>query len=384
MSKYIVKRGKTWSAIVYLGVDPLTGRQRQEWLSGYRTKREAEEARKNKLADIAKKSFSVNDLPTLRNFAKYWIEDVINPSALNPKSKAAYSDNIRLHIDPVLGDYKIDQITPREIQSWLTGLSRLKFSPRTQQYAFRTLSIILKTAMLQGYIPINPCQAIKQPKVIKNSHNTLTAEQAQMILDKTQEDPMYIVICLALLTGARRSEILALRWQDIDFANDTLFIKKATQRETIYERKGSQKSIMVDGPTKNNSSNRSMVMCGELKTKLLAWKTMQDSMKKWPADEDHICTWPDGRRLQDNFVSHHWSLLATKLKVNVKFHELRHTFATLMLANNVHPKVVQEMLGHSSITVTMDIYSHSNKQMQVDATQKLASDIFRSQPKASD
>ena len=185
-----------------------------------------------------------------------------------------------------------------------------------------------------------------------------TAEQANKLLEVIHGEVLEPVIMLGLLFGMRRSEALGLRWSDINFKNQTIVISNTmTQMRTL----------LIDEHTKSFTSHRMLSVMDDVIGYFKRLKTQQEANKREYGDKYHdsdfVCVWPDGRIILPGYVSHNFKKLLAKYDLpEIRFHDLRHTAGSLLLAQGVNIKQIQEFLGHSDVTTTLNIYVHTDEE----------------------
>lgn len=219
----------------------------------------------------------------------------------------------------------------------------------------------LDTAMKLDIIPANPADKIERPKKNQFIGNHYTLEELQLLFEKSKNDPLELVILIASFYGLRRSEVLGLKWSAFDFTNDTITIKHKVV-ETIVNDK---RTLLLKDKTKNSSSYRSLPLIPEIKETLLEHKKKIESNKKLCGDsynkeyKEYIFVDSIGKIFRPEYITDHFSLLLKKQNLrHIRFHDLRHSCASLLLAKNIPMKAIQEWLGHSTYSTTANLYTH--------------------------
>jgi integrase len=274
------------------------------------------------------------------------------------------------HLAPVFGNLTLKQLTPQAIQSYY-GKAVSKLTNRTVHHLHRVLSESLKYEVRQGYLGTNPCDMTDPPRPIRKIMRTLTPVEVVLLLEVAKESYYYPVIYFAVSTGLRLAEILGLRWRDIDL--DMLSI---SVNRVLYKRNG----ITTFKEPKTQHSRRRISMIPKLAVMRRDYKTNREWLyiqsNKLFALDDLLFTTYRGQPLNPSVIGHNFHKIALLANLpGVRFHDLRHTFASLMLLRGVSPKIISEALGHSSVAFTMDIYSHIIDGMQSDAV-KLLDDVL--------
>jgi integrase len=221
----------------------------------------------------------------------------------------------------------------------------------------------LKYAVRQGYLGHNPCELVDAPSWKGKAMRTLTPGEVEVLFENAQDSYYYPVYYTAVSTGLRQAELLGLRWRDIDL--DMLSISVS---QVLYKRGG----ICVFKEPKTAHSRRRVAMTPKLALYLREYKAERERLYRELGKpltlDDLVFTSIEGKSLDPSVLSHNFAKIAKQAGLgNVRFHDLRHTFASLMLLRGAKPKVISEALGHSSVAFTMDVYSHIIEGMQSDA-----------------
>jgi integrase len=252
------------------------------------------------------------------------------------------------------------------------GLYREKLdgglSPRTVQYVHITLHKALKQAIADGLIPRNATEAVKPPQIRREEMRPLTAEQVIVLFEVAKSDRLEALYILAVTTGLRQGELLGLKWDDIDLEVGTLQVKRALTTAkggpvlSAPKTKGSRRTVRLSQTALEALRSHLERQLGEIDQVGDLWR-----------EDGLIFASESGSPLSRQHVTAHRfkPLLKRAGLPEIRFHDLRHTCATLLLSKNVNPKVVSEMLGHASIAITLDTYSHVLPTMQESATKAM-------------
>ncbi|WP_164522337.1 tyrosine-type recombinase/integrase [Halocella sp. SP3-1] len=382
MANYRVTESGNLEYFLYVGKDPKTGRYKKISKTFPNTRNGKKEAE----LWVAEKTIDVNNgIPVnpkkykLKDYLRQWLADYAEVN-LSPTTTDGYRTIIETHIIPALGELKLTEIQPQHIQTYQSD--KLKhgnkktgkgLSNTTVLQHHRVLSKALKQAVLLRLIPNNPCQPVPAPRKKRKEIGVLNTSQINQLLNMACDKDVYYFIVLAVYTGMRRSEILPLRWKDIDFNRKKLYVRRA-----LVRKKG-EGAVIKDIP-KNNSSRRTIDISDTVVNTFKKLNALQNKCKLTYGDSynyedgDLIFCNDDGTRLSPDTPTHQMQRLVegTELEGYTP-HMLRHTHATLMLENGTAIKVVQERLGHSTSRTTNDIYVHATETMQ-----KEAADMFDS------
>jgi integrase len=309
---------------------------------------------------------------TVGQFLVDWLE---NSQKQNVRARTyeRYEEIVRLHIDPVLGRHRLQKLTAQHVQAFYTKKLNEGLSASTVGVFHNVLHKALDTAVRWGLVPRNVCALISPPHAEGFEIQPLTMEQAHLLLTAARGHRLEALFTLALATGMRRGELLALKWQDINFAAGTLQIRRILTRiPSKMPGKG-----YVETEPKTQKSRRSVVIAPFALEALKQHRSRQLAAKLKAGDywQDHdyvFCTSVGTHLNPSKDVLDQLKVLLKKAGLpNIRFHDLRHSAATILLTEGVHPKVVQELLGHSNISMTLDVYSHVLPSMQQDAISRL-------------
>jgi integrase len=303
---------------------------------------------------------------TVREWLDLWV--ATTRAEVAPKTHERYAEIVRVYLIPGLGHIRLQRLAPADIQRAYNEFPRDP-SPRSRRHIHRILKSALKRAVEQQALARNPADAITRlPKVERQPITTLTAAQSRTLLDAIRHTTTYWLVLIALATGMRRGEILALRWGNLDLDRGVVRVVESLE----HTRQGGLRFKS----TKTDRARRAVTLPRFALDELRRWKPAQATqllalgVKQGP--KTLVCARQDGEPKQPESLTHEFTYLIAKAGVpKVRFHDLRHSHATQLLAEGVHPKIVQERLGHSTITVTMDLYSHVSDTIQADAVAKL-------------
>jgi integrase len=374
MKGSLIQRGTTWYAVVDLPRGP-DGRRRQRWRKLAATgKREAQKELSKLLAEIGSGAHVEPTRLTAAEYLEKWLADYAKPNVA-AKTYERYEQIIRLHLAPALGSYPLAKLQPLHIQEYYSRAlqsGRLdkrpgNLSPTTVLHHHRVLKEALGQAVKWQIIPRNPADAVEPPRPTRKEMRVFTPDQIGRLLEAARGTYLYIPILLAVATGARRGEILALRWRDADLDAGTISVCRSLQQ--------TKAGLSFKEP--KTARSRRVVVLPAFAVDILRRHRVEQAeqrLRVGPAWEDHdlVCCREDGRPIAPNSIHSAYETVLRKAGVPyVNLHALRHSHATMLLAQGVHPKIVSERLGHSQIAVTMDLYSHVSLPMQQEAAAKL-------------
>lgn len=319
---------------------------------------------------------------TLNEFSQKWLETYVKPN-LSPTTYQSYTEKLNMHILPYLGHKRLDKITPFDIDSLYNLLANKLTNRKDENGNYKTLSPasihrvheIISSMFSSAYkwdlVPYNPCTKVTKPKYKRTKMTCYDEETSKKLINKLLETAPLKYKCfviLAMLGGFRRGEIVGLHWDDIDFKN-----KKITINRSVYYlgRKG-----VNEKSTKTDSSNRTIAISGICFDLLKQWRAEQGKMRlalgnKWQGAENIFTT--DNGRIMNPATGPKWfsEFLKKHGFPHIRFHDLRHTFATLLISYNVDVKTVSHKLGHASATTTMNFYVHN-----LESTDKASAELL--------
>lgn len=363
----------TYTKLVTVGVDPITGKRRQQRISASTVK----ELRREWLNLQQKVHSGTYVEPTKATTAEYleqWLPAI--KATIRPASYDRYKRVVTKQIIPALGTVPLAKLTPLQVQDWYAKLLASGRSATTVKLYHGILHRALDQAIKWQMLTRNVCDAVDVPRRTTPEMKTWTAAQARAFLQATASDELAAYWQLALYTGMRRGEMLALRWADVDFERGVVSVRRTLTRG---------EDGLVFGEPKSAAGRRSVAIPAAVVASLRAHRVKQLERRLALAaiwqDNDLIFERGDGTVLHSNNVTHAFPRLVRQLNATrpkdeqlpiIRLHDLRHTAATLMLANGEHPRIVQERLGHSDVSMTLNRYSHVTETMQRDAADRLA------------
>src|ERR1051326_3257900 len=282
---------------------------------------------------------------------------------------------MKQYLIPVVGHIRLTKLSPLNVQSLYSQMRKLGLSPRSIRHTHVVFSKALKKAVSWNYIPKNPAQDAELPKKEHKEMLAMTVEEAERFLNAAQGTRLEALWSLALNTGMRPEEYFGLKWADISSG------VAHVQRVLCRYRKGGGYYFAEPKTAKS----RRAIPLGQSTVELLERHRIQQLEEKLRAgrlwhDQDLVFTNLHGEPMSlHNLTNRHFKPLLERAKLSSKFtlYSLRHTHATLLLATNTHPKIVGDRFGHSSITLTLDTYSHVLPTMQADATNSLENYLFK-------
>lgn len=305
---------------------------------------------------------------TVWQYLETWLETAARPT-VRPMTYEGYERTLRLHVIPEIGSVRLARLAPQALSLLYQRLLDKGLSARTVQLTHAILHRALRQAVRWRLIPVNPADAVDAPRPERREFAVLGLEESRRLLEAARGDRLEALYAVALACGLRQGEILGLRWQDLDLEAGTLAVRQQAQR--VQGR-------WVFPEPKTAAGRRSVTLPALAVDALRRHRARQVEERlqlgpAWQDELDLVFTNAIGGPIEkQNLVRRSFRPLLERAGLpRVRFHDLRHSAATLLLAGGIHPRVVQERLGHSTISVTMDIYSHVMPTLQREAADHL-------------
>jgi integrase len=336
-----------------------------------KTKKEVQRKLDEAKASMLRGRVVLNSAQTIEQYLSSWLDTV--QFSLKPRTHETYEVCVK-RLMPSLGQTRLDNLQPANVQDAYNVLLKRGLSLRTVQMSHMVLHKALADAVRLDLVARNACNGATAPRPSRGEVTALSAEQLGVLIAGTRNDRFGALWILLGMSGPRIGEALALKWEDVDFESKRLQIRRSLQRQKV--------NGLVLTDTKNKRSRRTIEL-GQLTCDALHEHYERQVVERSIADgnwQDNgllFCTaW--GTPLDRGRVHLNWKAALKKVGLeDVRLHDLRHTAASLMLREGVHPKIVQEMLGHSSISITLDTYSHAMPTMHREAADRLDALLFR-------
>ena len=350
----------------------LEGGRRKE-LYG-KTRKEAYEKLKKAQHELQQGTLVTGPQQTMKQYLEHWLEEVHKPT-IRISSYVKYRGLLNRHILPPLGHIQVQKLAPQHVQALYACKLKEGLTARTVHSIHSILHKALDNAVRWGLVPRNVCDAVSQPRPVQHEIQPLSKEQAQRLLQAARTHRLEVLLIVALATGMRRGELLSLRWKDISFEDASLQVRRTMNRIVGHG--------YVESETKTAKGRRQIMLPLLVVEALKQQRTRQleARLKAGGAWQEHnlvFCNIYGGFLDPANVLRLFHKLLEEADLPRVRFHDLRHSAATILLSMGIHPKVVQELLGHSQIGMTMDTYSHVLPSMQKEAMEKW-DDLFGAQ-----
>lgn len=363
----VIKVGNTWAFRTDVGKHPVTGKRKQVYKGNFRTKKIAELAQAEFITKVKNEGYFTPTNETMEIFVSKWLNTVYKHH-VKPTTYERAEQVVKCHILPTFAKCEVSSIKTYDVQQFLSNKSGDGLSPATVKIIRNVLSKAFQTAIDWELIDKNPTERVKGPSIEKKSKEIWSAEESKIFLEECDELRWKVAFSLALHTGMRRGEVLALKWDNVDFEKYTVKIKESLAYTKEY-------GLIFTTP-KTSNSFREVVIPASLIELLKKLNKEQDIMKQRMGTSYHsfnlVVSTTDGKPVQPRNFARTFDRLIKKASVKkISLHGLRHTNATLLMKQGINPKIVSERLGHANVGITLDIYSHTDLDMQIETVNKL-------------
>jgi integrase len=374
MRGHVRRRGKeSWSIVVDVGGDP-NGRRRQKWHTVQGTKKDAERELARLLYEMNTGAYVQPARLTVAEYLSRWLTDYAEPNVPG-KTFERYSEIANLHLVPALGHHLLTKVRPLHIQSYYSealkdgrkGRRKGGLSAQTVLHHHRVLRQAFQQAVRWQLLARNPADAVEPPRPKRQQMAVLDEGETRRLFDEVKGTRLFIPVVLAVTTGLRRGEILGLHWSDVDLEKRNLAVRQSLEQ--------TKAGLKLKEP-KSQKGRRTVTLPRLAVDALRRHKAEQakERLLMGPAYDDggFVCARPDGRPWDPRSMSHAFvDLIKESGFRRIRFHDLRHGHATHLLRQGIHPKVVSERLGHSTVGITLDVYSHVVPGMQEEAAERI-------------
>ncbi len=353
-----------WCGVLNLGWE--NGRRKRKSFYG-RTASEVQEHLLKARSDHSRGLPVAIERQTVAEYLQRWLRECATPST-RPRTSERYEQLIRLHIAPEIGKIRLEKLAPSDVQRLLNRKLAGGLSPKSVRHLRAVLTVALNRALRWGLVGRNAAALTDAPKLERHEIHPLTLAQTQCFIEAVKSERFGTFFLLAATTGARRGELLAGKWADVDLDNRILRVTGSLQRI--------DGSLQVCEP-KTVKSRRPLPLLDFVADALKAHRAQQLRERlqvgaDW-LDRDFLFTGDHGQPLDpDGALRDAFKAVLEKAGLpEIRLHDLRHSAASILLALNIHPRIVMELLGHSQISLTMDTYSHTVPEILRDAMDKL-------------
>jgi integrase len=331
-----------WTGVVSFGINPATGKRRRRKVHG-KTKQEAQE----KLRELQGKGPGEPCKLTVAQFLTRWLENTAREH-IGENTYERYARIVNRRIIPRLGGLRLADLTAFHIEDFYADMKRAAVGAASRHQAGMVLSTALKHAVRLRLIPANPASEVARPKRLEREMTILTDDQVRLFLAAARRSRYYALFALAVATGMRQGELLALQWADVDFVNNTVTVRRTVVRVT-------GRHVVKEPKTK--ASRRTITVPD------FAMNALHEHRKKMVAkgftDRPVFCSLQGGIMSAQNLRKRTFKPILQRAGLpDMRFHDLRHTHASTLLSKGKSIKAVSRRLGHSSVSITLEVYAH--------------------------
>lgn len=367
-----------WEAKASIGYDPATGKLKRI-TKYFETRKEAQDWLAQVQHEKRTGRFVEPDKITVGEWVQRYLQTYVKPK-VKPVSYAGYMDVFRNHINPEVGDIPLQSLRTNVIQELynrkaengrLDGKSGL--SPRLIHLVHQVLNGALKQAVREHLIQHNPAEYTTRPPIKRKEMTVLSPEEVNRYLEAAKEDRLYAAFLLELTTGLRRGELLGLKWDCVDFTKGEITVKQSLSRVRYVDEGFSR---LEENGTKTEAGKRTIPLLPEVMQELKRLKKKQAEEKLFFGqayqDKSLVFATPIGTPVEPrNFHRKHTAILKKAGLKRVRLHDLRHTFATILLQEGENPENLRDLLGHTRTSTTLDLYCHSTMEGKKKAVERL-------------
>jgi len=358
-----------------------TEERRRETRSGFATQKECQAAMNKLLVAVEQHNYSAPTKASVKEYLKKeWLPAV--KATIRPSTYNSYVQHVECHIAPHIGTVKLQKLTGSQVNALYAKLAetgkkdtKTGLSPMTIHHVHACLHKACKDAVRWGHISRNPLDAADPPRKKGDGTKemrTWTKEQLRAFLGAMKDERLSPLWHTIAMTGMRRGEAIGLRWSDVDLENGRLSVRRALIP--------SGREVIVSEPKTIKGRRVIAIDPGTVEVLKAQAARQLDEQKEWEdarVDSGLVFTLENGEALDPESVSRYWrQAVKQSMLPQIRLHDLRHTHATLALQAGIHPKVVSERLGHATISITLDTYSHAIPAMQEEAAAMIAGLVF--------
>jgi integrase len=353
---YIRQRGRrSWEVSLRVGRDPVSGKYVRVYRTIRGSRKDAERALARLLHEAATGGLVDPGRVTVGEWLDRWLHDIAKPNVA-ARTWERYSEIVRLHLKPHLGKIPLHQLRPAHIQRLYAALQEAGKHPRTILHVHRVLHTALRLALKLEVAARNPCDAVSPPKVRPQEIPVVTEAELAQIVRGSEGSRLHIPVLLAALCGLRRGEILALRWSDVDLERGILQVRRSLEKVRV----DGQRVVRFKEPKTGKA--RAVALPPLVVEALRRHRKVQleERLRAGPEwkDRDLVVCGPFGEPLSPSSVSREFRRLIQRLGLRGRFHDLRHAHATLAIRLGADIRTVAARLGHSTPTLTLNVYGH--------------------------
>lgn len=364
------KGNVTYQITLELDRDPITGARNRLYRTVHGTKKDAQEVLKKMLLHPDESPDAVQASIRLRDWMRIWLDEYL--PHISQTTRDGYEEKVRNHINPELGSTPLSQLDPTQIQRFINSRIARDLSPKSIRSMYNNLNAALNKAVQLKILKHNPCVGVVLPKLKRYQSDVYDAEQIQHLLEIASQESVsvFVISVLGALLGLRRGEMTGLQWENIDFDKQTV---------TICENRVQSTKGVIKKDPKSEAGKRTVMIGEKALDALRQVKAIYDNAcnDPWFRASGYVLFKENGEPYRPDCITQLWQRFIQRTDLPyIRLHDLRHTNATLLIANGVSARVVQHRLGHADVSTTLQRYVHVQPAMDEDAADKIDSAIF--------
>lgn len=363
------RKDGTWEARYTVGRDPGTGRQVQKSVYD----KTQQEVRKKLTAATHELDQGIYIEPsrlTVGAWFDIWIAEYLG--GVKDTTREQYRYQMRVHIKPRIGAIKLSALTSPLIQNMYNTAQAEGLSAKSVRNLHGVMHHALDKAVKLGYIKVNPCLACELPRVVKKEMKTIAGDHLSRFLQAIKGNPYEDLMFVTVFCGLRQGEVMGLTWDCIDFERGMITISKQLQKERREGGGGEYRFVPLKNDKQRTLTPAPEVLAVLRRTQIEQMKTRLKAGPGWKNELNLVFTRPMGNHLSSRTVYNNFKRIAEEIGLpDVRFHDLRHTYATLSLQNGDDIKTVSENLGHATVAFTLDTYGHVTEKMKQDSANRM-------------
>lgn len=352
--------------VVEGGYDPLTGKRLRAFKTVTGSKREMNAIMHQMIVDMDKGiAMQQREKVTVAEWMDEWLENYL-PN-IEETTRIGYKTKLRCYIKPAIGHILLRSLRANHVQKMVNTMMAQELSPKNIRDAFNNVNAAMKQAVRLRKIPYNPCEGVVLPKLKRYKAKVYDIEMINHLLDIAKDGDMYIPILLGVSVGLRRGEMLALRWENVDFDAGVIKVRESMAR--------GENGSYIKAP-KSESGIRDIHIGQEvlqaLRRARFAYLNDRIAHGMGFVDDGFVVRQSNGKPMTPDAMTRKWKRFIKAHDLpDIRLHDLRHSNATALIRAGVNPKVVQQRLGHADVTITLNTYTHVLPEMDIDAADKL-------------
>ena len=356
-----------WEARYSLGFDPKTGKQIQKSIYG-KTQKEVRQKLNQVITEIDEGTFVAPNSIKVGDWLDIWLKDYTGN--IKPATKSAYEQHVRVHLKPYLGDIRLTKLAPYMVQKvYNMLLNEMHLSPKSVKNIHGVFHRAIEQAKKLGYLRVNPLEAVILPRVERKQIKPLEDSDVVSFLNAIKGDPYELVLFVTAFTGLRQGEVLGLTWDCVDFENNTLLINKQHNRAK-GEKEFSFSSLKNDKIRVLTAASDVMDALRKQKAQQHVWAIQAGNL--WNNEKNLVFTNELGRYINNKTLYMNFKRIMSEIGLEeLRFHDLRHTYAVNSLRAGDDIKTVQENLGHSTAAFTLSTYAHATPGMKRESANRM-------------